>query len=90
MKYSRYVMFCSLAVNFIFLSAIYTLSNQLDEYKEAREHELPLPLKICISALPFVISAIVSLSNTILSTLSEKLVQWEKHVNSTDHFKSHL
>ena len=83
-------MFCALAVSFIFLGAIYTVANKLNEYKASKKHELPLYIKLSISTTSFIISAIVSFSNTILSTLSEKLVQWEKHINSTDYFKSHL
>ena len=43
-----------------------------------------------VSSAQTIVSIIITLFNTFLTTVSEKMVHWERHINSTDHFKSHL
>ena len=37
-----------------------------------------------------IFSLIITLFNTFISAISEKMVIWERHTNSTAHFKSYL
>ena len=83
-------MFCALTVCFIFLGGLQAFVNSITEKIDSKGDSVAIYLKAVPYILSALISLVLSLSNTFLSTLSEKLVFWERHMSSTNHFKSHL
>ena len=87
--YSKYIMFCILVVSFFFLGILnvgaFTLENWIEAHFRVKSFRGQM-----VTFNRTIFSLIITLCNTFLSTVSEKLVNWERHINSTNHFKSYL
>ena len=88
-KYSKYIMGCVLIVSFFLLGLLNVAGFTLENWIEAN-----FRVKSFRNDWVFInrsiFSLIITLFNTFISAISEKMVIWERHTNSTAHFQNIL